>query len=104
MVRDNGTRHVGSSGADSATARREAAIELGGIEMIKEEVRDIRRGSSLVAFGKELRQSLRSLRRNPGIHVPGCMCNGAGLRSGTRAGDCPELACCNHDRAARSPR
>jgi hypothetical protein len=55
------------SGADSATARREAAIELGGIEMIKEEVRDIRRGSSLVAFGKELRQSLRSLRRNPGM-------------------------------------
>jgi putative ABC transport system permease protein len=51
----------------SATARREAAIELGGIEMIKEEVRDIRRGSSLAAFGKELRQSLRSLRRNPGM-------------------------------------
>jgi putative ABC transport system permease protein len=55
------------SGADWATARREAAIELEGIEMIKEEVRDIRRGSSLAAFGKELRQSLRSLRRNPGM-------------------------------------
>jgi putative ABC transport system permease protein len=55
------------SGADSATARREAAIEIGGLEMIKEEVRDIRRGSSLAAFGKELRQSLRSLRRNPGM-------------------------------------
>lgn len=55
------------SGADSATARREAAIELGGIEMVKEEVRDIRKGSSIEGFGKELRQSLRSLRRNPGM-------------------------------------
>ncbi|HWC95459.1 MAG TPA: ABC transporter permease [Candidatus Sulfopaludibacter sp.] len=55
------------SGADSATARREATIELGGMEMIKDEVRDIRKGSSLEGFGKELRQSLRSLRRNPGM-------------------------------------
>ncbi len=56
-----------AAGADSATARREAAMELGGVEMIKEEVRDIRRGSSLEGFRKELLQTLRGLRRNPGM-------------------------------------
>ena len=56
-----------AAGADSATARREAGIELGGTEVIKEEVRDIRRGSSLEGFWKELQQSLRGLRRNPGM-------------------------------------
>ena len=53
-----------AAGADSSTARREAAIEMGGVEMIKEEVRDIRRGSSLAGFWKELQQSVRGLRRN----------------------------------------
>ena len=32
-------------GADPVTARREASIELGGAEKLKEEVRDVRRGS-----------------------------------------------------------
>lgn len=36
-----------TAGADPAVARREAAVELGGIEMIKDEVRDVRRGSSV---------------------------------------------------------
>jgi predicted permease len=56
-----------AAGADSKTAQREAAIELGGIEVIKEEVRDIRRGAFLEGFWAELRQSMRALRRNPGM-------------------------------------
>jgi putative ABC transport system permease protein len=56
-----------AAGADAQTAEREAAIELGGIEVIKEQVRDIRRGALLEGFWTELRQSIRALRRNPGM-------------------------------------
>jgi putative ABC transport system permease protein len=56
-----------AAGADSETARREAAIELGAIEMIKEQVRDIRRGALLEGLWTELRQSIRALRHNPGM-------------------------------------
>jgi putative ABC transport system permease protein len=48
-----------SAGADSETARRKAAIELGAIELVKEQV--------LEGFWTEVRQSIRALRRNPGM-------------------------------------
>ena len=48
-------------------ARREARLELGGAAQIQEEVRDVRLGATLQAMGTELRQSLRGLRRNPGL-------------------------------------
>src|ERR1700761_2404364 len=51
-------------GGDPRAARREALLELGGAEQIKEEVRDARLGSTLEAIGGEMRQSLRGLRRN----------------------------------------
>ena len=56
-----------AAGTDSQTARREAAIELGALEVIKEQVRDIRRGALLERLGAELLQSIRALRRNPGM-------------------------------------
>src|SRR5215467_2132199 len=58
-------------GADPVTARREASIELGGVEKLKEEVRDVRRGAAFDLLGAELRQSLRGLRRNPSLTVLG---------------------------------
>ncbi|HLH20245.1 MAG TPA: ABC transporter permease [Bryobacteraceae bacterium] len=57
------------AGASPAVARREALLELGGAEQLKEGVRDIRMGAGLEAFGTELRQSLRGLRRNPGLSL-----------------------------------
>jgi len=56
-----------AAGADSETARRQAAIELGAIEMIKEQVRDVRRGALLEGLFTELRQSIRALRHNPAM-------------------------------------
>jgi putative ABC transport system permease protein len=52
-------------GADPAAARRQASIELGGAEKLKEEIREVRRGAAFDALGAEIRQSLRGLRRNP---------------------------------------
>jgi putative ABC transport system permease protein len=56
-----------AEGASRDQARREAILELGGAEQIKEGVRDIRFGTRLEAIGTELRQSLRGLRRNAGL-------------------------------------
>jgi putative ABC transport system permease protein len=57
------------TGADARTARREAMLELGGVEQIKEEVRDIRLGVRVEGIWTELRQSLRGLLRSPGLSM-----------------------------------
>jgi putative ABC transport system permease protein len=72
-----------ASGADPRTARREALLELGGADQIKEEVRDVRLGASLDAMGSELRQSLRGLRRNPGLTVLAIGMLALGMGAGT---------------------
>jgi hypothetical protein len=63
--------------------RREALLELGGVEQIKEEVRDVRLGATLEAMGTELRQSLRGLRRNPGLSVLGVVMLALGVGAST---------------------
>ncbi|MDE3197990.1 MAG: ABC transporter permease, partial [Acidobacteriota bacterium] len=52
-------------GASESAARREALLEMRGIEQIKEEVRAVRLGVTVETFAAELRQSFRSLRRSP---------------------------------------
>jgi putative ABC transport system permease protein len=56
-------------GAPPHVARREALLELGGAEQLKEEVRDVRLGAGLASIGTELRHSFRGLRRNPGVSI-----------------------------------
>ncbi len=46
-------------------ARREALVELGAIEPIKEQVRDVRSGAMLDTLGQDIRYALRLLRRYP---------------------------------------
>jgi predicted permease len=48
-------------------ARRAAALELGGMEQVKEEVRDVRAGAWLFDLGRDLRYAARVLRRRPGF-------------------------------------
>jgi putative ABC transport system permease protein len=72
-----------AAGADSETARREIAIELGAVEVIKEEVRDIRRGAMLQGFWSELRQSIRALRRNPAMTAMCALMLALGIGAGT---------------------
>ena len=59
------------SGAEPSLARREALLETGGAEQIKENVRDVRLGATLEAIAAEMRQSFRGLRRNPGLTILG---------------------------------
>jgi putative ABC transport system permease protein len=71
------------TGADPSVARRDAPIELGGAEHIREAVRDVRVGVTLEAMVAELRQSLRGLRRNPGLTILGTLMLALGMGAST---------------------
>jgi putative ABC transport system permease protein len=79
LLEDEKTR----SGADPRQAAREARLEMAGVDRIKEQVRDIRAGAALLTLGAELRQSLRGLRRNPGLAILGVLMLALGTGAGT---------------------
>ncbi|MGI8957374.1 MAG: ADOP family duplicated permease [Chthoniobacterales bacterium] len=53
------------AGLDETAARREAAVELGGVEQVKEEVRDVRLGHFLETRLQDLRFAFHTLRKSP---------------------------------------
>jgi putative ABC transport system permease protein len=55
------------AGASPQEARRQTLIEIGGVEMVKEQVRDERPGMLIENAGRDLRYGLRQLRRSPGF-------------------------------------
>jgi len=52
------------AGADPTEARREALMELGGVEQVKEQVREVRHGRRLESLAQDLRISARALAKN----------------------------------------
>ncbi|HEY2822189.1 MAG TPA: permease prefix domain 1-containing protein, partial [Candidatus Acidoferrum sp.] len=52
-------------GLAPAAARRRAQIEFGGLEQVKENVRDARAGASLDSAAQDIRFALRLFRKNP---------------------------------------
>ena len=55
------------AGLAPKAAWREARLELGGMDQVKEQVRDVRGGVGLERFAADLRYSWRLLRRSPGF-------------------------------------
>jgi putative ABC transport system permease protein len=66
---DELTEEKVAAGMSREQARREARIELGGVEQVKEEVRAVRAGAVLEQFWRDVRVAVRSLRRNRGLTV-----------------------------------
>ncbi len=54
-------------GYPQSAARREALMELGGMDQVKEEVRAIRAGHLLEDFARDLRFAFRTLAKSPGF-------------------------------------
>jgi predicted permease len=55
------------SGINAEQARRGARIEFGGVEQVKEQVRQARAGHLLEALWRDLRLAIRGLRKRPGF-------------------------------------
>jgi putative ABC transport system permease protein len=53
------------AGATFASARRAAQLEMGGLEVVKDGVRDVRASASLESWLRDVRYGLRQLRRAP---------------------------------------
>ena len=71
------------AGADPVVARRLAMIEAGGVEQVKEQVRDARTGAWLDGVCRDISHAVRGLRRAPGftIAVVATLAIGIGLNS-----------------------
>jgi putative ABC transport system permease protein len=70
-------------GLDPAQARREAQLEIGSASLIHEQVRDVRLGVTLGNIATEIRQSLRSLGRNPALAIIGTLMLAVGMGAST---------------------
>ena len=68
-----------AAGMPADEARRSALADFGGVEQVKQAVREHRTGISLDLLGDEVRYGLRQLRRNPGFTLTALITLGLGI-------------------------
>lgn len=72
-----------SRGIEPGEARRQALVEIGGLEQVKERVREVRRGAMIEACLTDARYALRNIVRNPGFAVLVVLILALGLGAGS---------------------
>jgi len=71
------------NGLDHPEAHRQAMIELGGVEQVKESVREARAGHLLENLWQDLRYGARTIARNPGWALIAVLSLGLGIGANT---------------------
>jgi predicted permease len=71
------------AGLHPQAARRAASLELGGVEVVKDRVRDVRAGPLVDAFLRDARYGMRILKRNPLFMLTAVLSLGSGIGATT---------------------